>query len=68
MEFNSVVAGKKYQFAFLNKTTVLITGYNEEYILYKNKEWKCADEISQHLLEELGEAIESRSQITKIEY
>jgi hypothetical protein len=36
----------------------LVSGRNGEYILYKNKIWRCADELPAYTLEELGEIID----------
>jgi hypothetical protein len=63
MEFAAVVRGKKYQFAFLNKNSVLVSSDNVEYILYKNKDWRSADEINYSLLLNLGEKIEEKLQV-----
>ncbi len=60
MEFKGTVAGENYQFYFINDTTVLISGPNAEYILYKTSRWHCADEIPPVLLKGLAELIEQK--------
>jgi hypothetical protein len=58
MDFEATVQNTIYTFYFINSTSVLISGNNAEYILYKNKQWQCADIISEKLLKSLGNAIE----------
>jgi hypothetical protein len=58
MEFEATVQNTSYTFNFINNTSVLISGNNAEYILYKTKQWHCADIISEKLLKNLGNAIE----------
>jgi hypothetical protein len=58
MEFDAVVRGKKYHLCFLNNSSVLVSGQQGDYILYKNKLWRCADDISKDLVRELGAVIE----------
>ena len=58
MEFEASVLGEKYKFSFLNKTSVLVSGRKGEYILYKNKTWRCADELSKQMVYEFGRIIE----------
>ncbi len=59
MEFEAIVQNTSYTFNFINDTSVLISANNAEYILYKNKQWHCADIISEKLLKCLGNAIEA---------
>jgi hypothetical protein len=54
MEFDAQIKGNSYQFFFINSTTVLISGSDGEYILYKNKLWHCADEIPEHLMRDFS--------------
>ena len=61
MEFVGTVLGAVYQFSVLNDNSVLVTGNNQEYILYKNKTWQCADEITSRLLNELADIIEEHT-------
>jgi hypothetical protein len=58
MEFEATVQNTSYTFNFINNSSVLISGNNSEYILYKKKQWHCADIISEKLLKSLGNAIE----------
>ncbi len=58
MRFEAVVHNTHYSFSFINNTSVLISTDNAEYILYKNKQWCCADMINEKLLKSLGNAIE----------
>ena len=58
MEFDATIQGVHYNFNFINSTSVLISGHNAEYILYKTKQWQCADVIKPALLKSLGNAIE----------
>ena len=60
MEFVATIEGHKYLFTSLNKNSFLISGNNTEYILYKSRQWKCADEITFQLLEAFGEVIDER--------
>lgn len=57
MEFQATVLGQNYLFTYLNENTVLVSGKNVEYILYKKNEWRCADEITRHLLMQFGKVI-----------
>lgn len=57
MEFEATVLGQNYHFTFLNENSVLVSGRNIEYILYKKNEWRCADEITRHLLIQFGKVI-----------
>jgi hypothetical protein len=63
MEFEATVLGQTYRFSLLNPTSVWISGKNVEYILYKTKEWRCADDISHHLLQQFGQVIEQQLQL-----
>lgn len=63
MEFDAEVRGERYHFSPINNSSVLVSGRNAEYILYKNNVWKCADELAKDTVEELGEIIEERMQI-----
>jgi len=63
MEFETSVRGENYRFSFLNHTSVLVSGKRGDYILYKNKVWRCADDLPRAIVEELGAAIEEHLQI-----
>ena len=63
MEFVATVQGEIYKFSSLNKDSYLITGANREYILYKTKAWRCADEITARLLQSFGEILEEHLQM-----
>lgn len=63
MEFDAEVRGEHYHFSPINNSSVLVSGRNAEYILYKNSSWKCADELPRHTVEELGEIIDERMQV-----
>jgi hypothetical protein len=65
MEFVAAVRGEDYRFSFLNNNSVLVTGRRGEYILYKNKTWRCADDIPREIVEELGEMIEGHFDNTR---
>ena len=58
MEFEAIIHNTNYTFNFINDTSVLISGNKTEYILYKKKQWHCADIINEKLLKSLGNAIE----------
>jgi hypothetical protein len=58
MEFEAAVRGEDYRFSFLNNSSVLVSGRQAEYIIYKNKTWRCADVIPLEIVEELGEVID----------
>lgn len=60
MEFEAAVHGENYRFSFLNDTSVLVSCRYGEYILYKAKIWRCADDLPRTLVELLGEVIEER--------
>jgi hypothetical protein len=64
MEFDAVVQGEEYRFSFLNNNSVLVSGKKGDYILYKNKTWRCADDISHDIVEELGEIIDGHFQMS----
>ena len=59
MEFTAVVRGENYRFSFLNNRSVLVSAKQSEYILYKNKRWQCADDLSRDVIAELGEVIDA---------
>jgi hypothetical protein len=61
MEFNELIEGEKYQFSKIGNQIFLISSRNNEYILYKKKEWTCAEEVPEDLLENLAAAIEKRT-------
>jgi hypothetical protein len=69
MEFDAEVTGEYYRFTSINSNSFLVSGRKGEYILYKNKIWRCADELPMHTLEKLGEIIDEhihvRSQVKK---
>ena len=58
MEFEAAVHGENYVFSILNNSSVLVSCRHGEYILYKTKAWRCADDLPRTLVEELGEVIE----------
>lgn len=62
MEFDAEVQGQCYHFTSINNDSILVSGRNGEYILYKNRIWRCAEELSREILEELGEVIDERIQ------
>lgn len=64
MDFEATIQNTRYHFNFINSTSVLISGNNAEYILYKTKQWQCADSISEKLLRSLGSAIEEHLRAT----
>jgi hypothetical protein len=63
MEFETAVRGEYYRFSFLNTSSVLVSGQRGEYILYKNRTWRCADDLSNEIVEELGDIIEEHLQV-----
>jgi hypothetical protein len=64
MEFEAEVRGEDYHFTSLNNSSVLVSGKKGEYILYKNRTWRCADDLPREIVEELGGIIEERMQIS----
>ena len=58
MEFDAVVRGEEYRFTSLNDHSVLVSGQHGDYILYKKKVWRCADDVSVEMVEELGKSID----------
>lgn len=63
MEFEASYQQEKYQFSFLDHRTVLVSGRQVEYILYKKKDWHCADEMTLPLLKWLNEVIEKHTAV-----
>lgn len=63
MEFDAEVRGERYHFCPINNSSVLVSGRDAEYILYKNNVWKCADELPRDTVQELGEIIDERMQV-----
>lgn len=63
MEFDATIQGNQYKFYFINPQSVLISGADAEYILYKGKQWQCADEITESLLCSLGQTIDQFLQV-----
>lgn len=61
MEFTAFVRGENYRFSFLDSSSVLVSAKQSEYILYKNKMWQCADDLSRDVIAELGEVIDKHS-------
>jgi hypothetical protein len=64
MNFEAMVNGELYSFYFIKNTMVLVSSSQVEYILYKKKEWHCADEIPKALLSMLGSVIEEHTKAT----
>jgi len=64
MNFEALVNGELYSFYFIKTNMVLVSSSRVEYILYKKKEWHCADEIPELLLSMLGSAIEDHTKAT----
>ena len=58
MEFETTLHGENYRFSLLNNLLVLVSCKEGEYILYKAKTWRCADDIPVKTVEKLGRAIE----------
>ncbi len=65
MEFAALVRGEEYRFSFLNSNSVLVSCNRGDYILYKNKTWRCADDVSADMVEELGNAIDEHLNYSK---
>lgn len=65
MEFAAFVKGEEYRFSFLNNNSVLVSCKHGDYILYKNQTWRCADNVSAHMVEELGDAIDEHLNYSK---
>lgn len=63
MEFEAAVRGEDYRFSFLDNSSVLVSGRQGEYILYKNKTWRCADDLPGEIIEELGDVIDEHLQV-----
>ena len=63
MEFETTIQGLNYHVTYLNRDSFLVSGNNNEYIIYKTTEWKCADDITGNLLEKIGDAIEKHLQV-----
>lgn len=66
MEFDAEIQGEYYHFTSINKSSILVTGRSGEYILYKNKTWRCADELPMHTLEEMGEIIDEHIHVLPV--
>lgn len=58
MEFKATLLGTIYTFSFINNSSVLISSNNAEYILYKNRQWQCADQITEKLLKSFGNVLD----------
>lgn len=58
MEFEATMDGEYYRFFVLNNSSVLVSSQKEEYILYKSKGWRCADELKPRMVEAPGEVID----------
>ena len=59
MDFAAGVRREEYRSSFLNNSSVLVSGRQGDYILYKNRVWRCADDISTKVVEELGKVIDA---------
>lgn len=66
MEFEAELQGKCYHFTQLDNSSVLVSGKNGEYILYKNRSWRCADELPRQMLAELGEIIDEHMPVSRL--
>lgn len=64
MEFTAEVRGRDYRFSLLNNSSVLVSGHRGEYILYKSKTWRCADDLPREVVEELGEVIDKHLNVS----
>jgi len=62
MEFETTLLGENYRFSLLDNSSVLVSCTNGEYILYKTKTWRCADDLPFKTVEKLGKAIEEHLQ------
>lgn len=65
MEFTAEIRGEDYRFSFINSHSVLVSGREGEYILYKSRIWRCADDIRPEIVEELGEVIDERTGVLR---
>ena len=65
MEFDAELRGQGYHFSFLNNHSVLVSGRQGEYILYKTTTWRCADDLPKDILEELGEIIDEHLSVSR---
>jgi hypothetical protein len=68
MEFVATVHGNLYTFSFINSSSVLVSGNNTEYIVYKARLWNCADDIDENLLLRFGQVIEQHMKATPAVY
>jgi hypothetical protein len=62
MEFEAEVCGEDYRFIPLNNSSVLVSGKQGEYILYKNQIWRCADDLEKEIVTEFGQIIDEHLQ------
>lgn len=58
MEFVTLINQTSFTFSYIDPTTVLVSGADCEYILYKRKFWHCADEIPEVLLKAMAQALD----------
>jgi hypothetical protein len=65
MEFEAELQGQFYHFTQIDNSSVLVSGMHGEYILYKNRSWRCADELPRQMLEELGEIIDEHMPVPR---
>lgn len=65
MEFSATVRGENYRFSLLNHTSVLVSSPKGDYILYKSKTWRCADDLSSEIVDELGEVIDEHLNVSQ---
>jgi|GraSoiStandDraft_50_1057286.scaffolds.fasta_scaffold1136926_1 hypothetical protein len=60
MEFSALVKNELFTFNPINDNTIMVSGKDNSYILYKTSKWNCADDIPAVLLRRLGEIIEEQ--------
>ncbi|HWJ28862.1 MAG TPA: hypothetical protein VNS32_20120 [Flavisolibacter sp.] len=58
MEFIATIGQEQFTFSQINRTSFLVTGSMVSLILYKVKNWQCADGVSRDLVSQLGRAID----------
>lgn len=63
MEFVASLNGDCYRFFILNHDSALVSSEKAEYILYRSKGWRCADELKPAIVEALGEIIDEHLEV-----
>lgn len=60
MEFSATVGHEEFTFSQINQSSYLVSSNRVSVIIYKGRNWQCADDVPYNLVSQLGQVIDQR--------